>query len=140
MKQKELISVGLYLRGDNLDPKIVTKKLGVVPSDAQYRDEKKITSTQREYRTKIGLWALIAESESVKLSDLIKQVTAKVKLDAKALHNIEAVQEAYLDVFIARDSDEDGEGTTEFELSNDNISDIARLGLPVNFTVTFVKP
>jgi hypothetical protein len=138
--QNELISVALYLRGDNLDPEIVSKKLGIEPSDSQYKGEKKVTSTGHEYVTKNGLWALIAESDSINLNDLIGQVTTKVKSDDVMLHSIEGVQEAYLDVFIAGDTDVDGDGTAKFELNKDNIAEIERLGLPVSFTVTFSKP
>jgi hypothetical protein len=139
MKRNELISVGLYLRGDNLDPKSVSNKLGVEPSDSQRKGDKKITSTNREYIRNIGIWSLIAESESLSLSDLVSQVTEQIKSDDLSLHDIDGVQEAYLDVFIARDSDENHEGTIEFELSRDNIAEIARLDLRVFFTATLVN-
>lgn len=137
------IVVGLYLRGDDLDPAFVSKKLGVSPSRSQYKGERKVTSTNREYATKIGMWALIAESDTSDTSvlcDHINQLISKVGIPPTTFLNIEGVQEAYVDVFIAADADEDGEGTYEFQLSNQNMAALHQLDLPVRFTVALVSP
>ena len=133
-----MIDVSIFLRGDELDPKSISNKLGVTPSSSQYANEKRISSSNQEYVTKIGVWELAAESRSFILSDHINELTAKLK-SANYLRHIEGVQEAYVDVFIASDADEDGEGTFEFELSEENIAALAQIGLPIRFTAALVK-
>lgn len=56
------------------------------------------------------------------------------------LAGIPGVEDAYVDVFIATKSRNDGGGTCEFELSAQNIASVRELGLPVRFTVAVVKP
>lgn len=136
------IIVGLYLRGDDLDPMIVSKRLGIIPSRSQYRGEEKATSTKKKYIAKIGLWALIEESDTSdpsRLSVHINHLTSKVNIGESTIYGIDGVQEAYIDVFIAKNSDEDGEGTCEFELSKENITALQTSGLPIRFTVSFTK-
>jgi hypothetical protein len=55
------------------------------------------------------------------------------------LTDIAGVQEAYVDVFVAADADDDGGGTCEFQLSQENVRALNRLGIPVQFTVAVVK-
>jgi hypothetical protein len=136
------IIVGLYLRGDDLDPTLITKKLGINPSRSQYKGEKKTTSTEQEYVAKIGMWAVIEESDTSDTSILsahINSLASKVKMGGTIANGLDGVQEAYIDVFIAKDSDEDGEGTCEFELSKEDFTALKHSGLPVRFTVSIVK-
>lgn len=140
MKNIDLvIEVSLYLRGDNLDPNIVSKELGITPTSSHVKGEKRITSTKREYVAKIGVWALTVDSESRALSDHISLLASKIKVDGTLMRSIEGVQEAYIDIFIATDADEGGGGTFEFEMSQENISTLGRLNLPVRYEVTSVK-
>jgi len=137
------IIVGLYLRGDDLDPVFVSEKLGVSPSRSQYKGERKVTSTNCEYIAKIGMWALIEESDTSDTSVLsvhIDQLASKVGMGGITFRDIEGVQEAYVDVFIAADADEDGEGTYEFQLNGQNVTVLHQLGLPVRFTVAILTP
>jgi hypothetical protein len=138
MKTNIIISVSLYLRGANLDPKLVSEKLGINPSSAQYKGEKKITSTNREYVAKIGVWELDADTKSPALSDHLDQLTSMINTQGIAIRSIAGVDEAYIDIFIAADANEDGGGTLEFELNKENIAALERLGLPIHYTVTHV--
>jgi hypothetical protein len=142
IQKNYVISVGLYLRGDELDPKFISKKLGVIPSESQYKGEEKITSTNHKYITKIGVWALISESESDSciVADHIDQLTSKIISKKVSITELAGVQEAYVDVFIAADADDKGECTCEFQLIKENIEALERLGLPVRFTVTAGRP
>ncbi len=140
MKNIDLvIEVSLYLRGDNLDPNIVSKKLGITPTTSHVKGGKRITSTNREYVAKIGLWAISVDSESRELSDHVSLLVSKIKVDGTLMRSIEGVQEAYIDVFIAKDADEDGGGTFEFEMSQENISALGRLNLPIRYEVALVN-
>ncbi len=135
-----LIDVELILRGDDLDPELVSKKLGIIPSKAHRKGEKRLTCTKHEYITQIGIWKLKADSDSSILSDHLDQLSPKIETIGIPFRDIKGIEEAYVDVFIAGDADEDRGGTCEFGLSKSNLSSIARLGLPVGFTVTVCRP
>jgi hypothetical protein len=133
------IIVALYLRGEDLDPDAVTKTLGISPSRFQRKGEKKVTSTNHEYVAKIGMWGLIADSDSYLLGDHITQLASSIAVGGDVLSSLTGVQEAYVDIFVAATADEDGDGTCEFELSKENLVALERMGLPVRLTVTLGK-
>ncbi|SEA75030.1 protein of unknown function [Nitrosospira multiformis] len=134
----KMIIVTLYLRGDDLDPEVVTKKLGIRPSRFQRKGEKKVTSTKHEYLAKMGTWGLIADSESCLLADHITALASNIVADGDVLIKLPGVQEAYIDIFIAPTAGQDG-GTRELELSKENLTQLARMGLPVRLTISHVK-
>jgi hypothetical protein len=131
--------VAIYLRGDDLDPTYVTSVLGVEPWRYQSKGEAKITSTNRKFVTKIGLWALVAKTESSDLSAHIEELSSKIGNNISALTKITGVEEAYLDVFVTLDADDDGGGTCEFQLDHENLQTLVRFGMPARFTVAVVK-
>ena len=61
MLLEDKLIVGLYIRGADLDPDLVTKRLGIVPSRSQQKGETRATPTNRDYVTKVGLWGLISD-------------------------------------------------------------------------------
>ena len=132
--------VAIYLKGDALEPNYVSKILGLEPSESQYKGEKRVTSTNREYKAKIGVWSLSARSESSDLSVLIEEVTTKIGDKAPLISSIAGVQEAYMDIFVAVDSDDSGGGTCEFQLSPTITRALGQVGVPIRFTVAVVNP
>lgn len=133
------IIVALYIRGDDLDPNTVTSELNVAPSRLQRKGERKITSSNREYIVKTGMWGLIANSDTNLLCDHIASLTSGITLDADAIFRLPGVEEAFIDVFVAAIGEEDGEGSCEFELTKDNVAALEQLRLPVRFSVSIGK-
>jgi hypothetical protein len=133
------IAVAIYLRGDDLDPSHVSTALGLEPSHSQFKGEKRSTSTNKEFTTQIGLWALKFEAESNDLPALLEKLVLKVEGKNIVFTEIAGVQEAYVDVFMAVDTDDDGGGDCVFQLSERNTRTLAKLGLPVHFTVAVVR-
>ena len=134
------VDVAIYLRGVNLDPVYASSVLVLEPSKSQFRGEKRRTATNKEFVTGIGLWALTVEGDSSNLSALVGELVLRVENRGIAFAQIAGVEEAYLDVFMAVDADDDGGGTCAFQLSEDSVSALHGLGLPVRFTVAVVKP
>lgn len=134
------IEVAIYLRGVNLDPVYVSSVLGLEPSKSQFKGEKRRTSTGKDFVTGIGLWALTVEADSNNLSALIGELGLGVENRGVSFAHIAGVEEAYLDVFMAVDADDDGGGTCTFQLSEESVSALHGLGLPVRFTVAVVRP
>ena len=133
------ITVGLYLRGDDLDPALVSKVLGMSPSRSQRKGEKRVTSTNKEYTTRIGLWALFSETDSNVLSDHFAQLVLKLGTNGDTLRNIPGVEEAYFDVFMARTADEDGGGTFEFDFDAEQLAAISNFGISIKFEIAVVR-
>ncbi len=139
MKSDYKIEVAIYLKGNELDPAHVSQVLGISPSKSQYKGEKKITSSNREIVAQIGLWSLMIAVDSKDLSKIITGLTSKVEVDGYTLAEITGVQEAYLDIFMAMDAEEDGGGTCEFQLSEENITTLEKLKIPIRFTIAVIN-
>jgi hypothetical protein len=126
----------LYLRGKDLDPAYVSSILGVDPTSSQHRGEQHLTSTKKEFVTKIGIWALIEESDSVNVSGFVEEIDSKLGAFGSSLSKIDGVEEAYIDVFVAMSGDRGG-ATCELDFSSENVKVLNRFGLPIRVTVTF---
>ncbi len=135
-----IISVGIYFRGNNLNPALITEMIGILPSESQYKGEERTTSTNYTVKAKIGIWAIISNLKSCRLSDHIDHLTLKFAEIGVDLDDLPGVQEKYVDVFFASDADEAGECTCEFQLSRKNVSALGQLGIAVRFTVTTGRP
>jgi hypothetical protein len=51
------------------------------------------------------------------------------------LANLPQVHDAYIDIFVAADSDDDGEGTCEMALTDSQMKALSIYALPIRFTV-----
>jgi hypothetical protein len=144
MKTKKYsTSVSICLRGDKLDPDLITNILGVKPSRSQYRGEKRVTPQGREYTKKNGAWTISIDSNTtdpIILCDDINKLTSTFGIPPTSLHNLEGVEDAYIDVFIAADPDEDGGGSCAFQFNEQNVTALSKLGLPIHFTIEVVTP
>lgn len=67
-----------------------------------------------------------------------ESLASKLLADGLVIADLPHVEEAYIDVFIAKDADDDGGGTCEFDLGGASIALLEKLGLPVRFTVAIV--
>lgn len=135
------VSVALYLRGSELDPSAVSNALGRMPDRSQYKGERQSGAAGQEYLRNIGLWALEAqlETDSGKLADYIDALLSKIDFDNRAISKLRGLEEAFIAVFMAKNPDEEGGGTYEFEISPSQMAELSRLGVPVRFTITVVS-
>ena len=134
------LEIAIYLRGDDLNPSYVSALLGLEPSRSQFKGEKKITSTNKEFVARVGFWALAAEATSNDLAALVGAFVSRIENRGVVFAEITGVQEAYVDVFFAVDADDEGGGTCAFQLSQENLRSLERLGMPVRFTAAVVRP
>lgn len=134
--QNPMIVVALYVRGYELDPLHVTSLLGVAPTRSSRKGEKKVSVTNQEVVSRTGLWVLSSDSDSDSVSDHIDALLDKIKNNAKSIPSISGVEEAFIDVFIAASSDDEGVASSSFGLSADTLSSLSALGLPVQITVS----
>src|SRR5437773_12569053 len=91
---KPLISVAIYLRGTDLDPKVVSGILGIEPSRAQKRGQLKPGS--RKFVAKIGTWVLKIASDSRSVESMIDELLQKVGNPTIPMDRIENVEDSHL--------------------------------------------
>lgn len=130
------VIVSLYLLGDDLDPIRISNELGVTPTEARRKGEKRKSSTGSEYVNKTGLWCLVIDRDHAEVVDVTASLLAALEPSKKSLSALPGVQDAYFDVFVAGLADGDGEGVCEFAIESDQLASLARFGLPIRFTVS----
>jgi hypothetical protein len=96
-----LIEVAIYLYGERLRPEYVSHVLAIQPSTSQKKGGPAWNSGK--FIAKIGLWALIAHSDSIVVSDHIDVLLKQIGNPPTPLNEIEGVEEAHLDVFVTLD-------------------------------------
>jgi hypothetical protein len=134
---KPSYEVALYLKGDNLYPEELTLHLGVEPTRAHKKGEAWLTSTGKKVVEQTGLWA-ISLRDSGDVSTGIRQLVAKFSGRENSLLDLSNIEEAYFDVFVAREADEDGGGTSEFDIDATTAAALGKLALPIRLTVVVV--
>ncbi|MGO4152054.1 DUF4279 domain-containing protein [Cupriavidus sp. YAF13] len=132
------IIVALYLNGEHLDPESVTREIGVGPSRAQKKGERRVTSSGLEFLVKQGSWALSFELGSTSLDDHLARLIQSFPI-GKPLSAIANVEDAYIDVFVALSSSLDGDAKCELDIEPDVLVSLAQLGLPIRITVNVVR-
>jgi hypothetical protein len=140
MDKNPKIEIAIYLRGSALDPDHVTEVLGIAPSRSQFRGEKRISASGKESLTRIGVWVLVSEPDPRTVSEAIFNLASKIPNNGPRMNEIAGVQEAYVDVFIAVDTDSDGGGTSEFRLQREDVDMLNNIDLEVRFTTAVVRP
>lgn len=135
MKSGEpLIIVALYLRGDRLQPDKVSELLKVQPSEEQRKGA--LIAGSETAVAKIGLWALLAQTESRSIAEQVDELLGKLIAPRTRLDQIDGVDEAYLDIFVAPDYSHAKRKTMESMLTRKQIADLDRLGVDVHITVS----
>lgn len=130
--------VTIYLYGDDLDPAYVSEQLGVVATRSHSKG-KRVTSTNREFFSRTGMWSLEASATSNILADHVDELMDKIKLRGEAIQKIKDVEQTKLDVYIDKYRKEDAlMKTYELELSERDILSLSTLGLPVCFTLAVI--
>jgi hypothetical protein len=134
--QDVLVTVGLYLLGEQLDPEKISEELGIVPTKARRKGEKRETATGREYISKTGVWSLVLSKDHAEVADVAANLLTALAHCKKPLKTLTGIQDAYFDVFIAGTADNDGEGSCEFEIDSAQLATLAQHGLPIRFKVS----
>ena len=142
------MSVGLYLHGDDLNPDDISIILGVSPSGAHRKGDKRnppvSPTTGREYIPyKSGLWSLVLHRDDAEVTDVITELLTNLAKVELSLASLPGVQVAFFDVFIAgimerykKSKHRDNKDTFEFELEHHQLAVLARFGIPIRFTAT----
>jgi hypothetical protein len=139
-KKKFGVDVSIYLYGDALDPLEISSRLGLVPSKSRRKGEQ--LSPKRPALAKTGIWCVRskADADVIDLPAAIQALLGKLGPEPPMLTALPGVEHGHLDVFVIRNTDHTGGGTSEFELSAQNIEALKALGLDVRITTDVVSP
>lgn len=136
--QKSTCSVGLYLRGDFLDPVSVTSTLGCYPSRSWLRGDRKTTSSGQSIVRKSGLWSLVEHSSGSDYQRLTENILSKISGVGNLFSTLDNLEEAEIAFFVACDAIEASEVNFEYQLASDTIQRVAKLGVTLSFAISFI--
>lgn len=140
-KMNYSISIGIYFKGDKLDPRLLTESLGVSPTKQQKNGEVVVLKTGEKVKKNIGLWAIVSNTNSPRISDHFDQIKEKLEKIASCrvvLLSIPNIEEAYIDLFVCSLSGEE-EVENIFCLDSKQLKLFSDLNLELRVTSGFAK-
>lgn len=138
-----LISVRLYIQGDDLHPGDITRLLGVQPTRSHARGDTRTLPDGKVVAEKIGVWVWKTgvDAEDAKLSDCVQALQRAFGHSAEALAALPNAEATWIDVYVVEElalgGHEDAEVT--FTLTSQDIGALNALRLPVEFTVSVFR-
>ena len=131
--QRPLVMVAIYLTGHQLNPDSISQVLGTHLSRSQKKGGAKALTGKGI--AEIGMWVLEVESESRSVSDLMDELFQKIGNPLLRLDELEGVENAILDVFVAQDEKAIGKDSVCFAMTQVQIVRLGQLGLSICATV-----
>ena len=136
-ESNELIILAIYLKGDNLAPEYVSSVIGLTPDRCQQRGGPHFSGGHGI--AKVGMWAIFSKSNSKDIVDHVENLLKPFASNSINLCNIEGVKEAYLDIFVGSDLEENEHKSFEIALGNNALSRLNKLGLDVRISFAVGK-
>lgn len=138
-----LISVRLYVQGDDLRPADITQLLGVQPTRAHARGDTRTLPDGTVVAEKIGVWVWKTgvDAEDAKLSDCVQALQRAFDHSTKALAALPNAEATWIDIHIVeeRSLEDDDDAEVAFTLTSQDIGALNALGLPAEITVSLAR-
>jgi hypothetical protein len=144
--KKPYISVSVLLKGDQLDPDLVSKELGI-PADTSRRKGEVRCGKQpgaKPYTAKTGVWRTKSRDHGNgdrtwnEVHRIVGEVLLEFQKRQEPLSQIPGVEQAFLDIFICETEKDISDSWTEFFVSSQQIQRVGQLGLALSITTTLV--
>jgi hypothetical protein len=139
MRSQGYALISLYVLGNNLDPGYISGLLGIAPSKTFKAGDSKVPGHPHSASHARCGWVVSLEKDSNDISAGLLRLLAKFAKDQTPLGRLPGVDEAYIDVFLANGA-EDLSNVIEFDLGCEVTEAVARLELPIRFSVCNVVP
>lgn len=136
-ESNELIISAIYLKGDNLVPKYISSVIGLIPDRCQQKGGAHFSGGHAI--AKVGMWALFSKSHSEEIIDHVESLLESFTSQSIVLRNIEGVEEAYLDIFVGSDLEENEHKSLKMVFGNNTLSRLSKLGLEVRISISVGK-
>ena len=141
MSDTDIISmVGLYIKGDQLDPDAASRVLGATPTVARRKGVRGVSKegVERSYVYNTGVWAVTVEKKAP-LSDCLPDLLRTLGEGASKILEVPYADDCYVDILLSLPLVSPDDNTHSFSLSETDIAGLSKLNVPVHFTVSFVK-
>lgn len=138
--QPATVLVSLYLKGLDLEPGRVTQDLNVCPSVAKKRGDSTPSSAGQCVVSQTGVWAITWKNEVADLSEPLDSLVSALSHVEDIGKRFPSASEAYLDIFIAVDSDEHRNASCSINISEEQLRRLCKLGVPLNITFSSGEP
>ena len=137
-----LVSISVFIKGDNLVPGEITAALGVEPTESQTRGDIWTSPRGKTYvrDTGVWIWGTKEDSETATIADGVNKLAGQFGSVAERFSTLPGVEFSWLDVFICGESSEGGSQEVKFTLTTETLSQLSEIGLPVEITVGTVAP
>jgi hypothetical protein len=132
--------VSLYLKGEELDPDVVSRILGASPTKSHIKGHVSHTAHGSTIVEKTGLWRLTLRGNIAELPPLIVEIGRIVQASGCVALDLPGVDVAFMDILLIATADDGGGGTIELSLDAGAAQALGRVGLPVEFTFAAVVP
>jgi hypothetical protein len=139
MKATEFaISCAVRLRGDDLDPAVITARLGITPSLALKKGGTRQTAKGRVIPIRTGVWDYSVSVDGTDFEPAIEQALAPFEGIAFALTSLPGVADAILDIYATADRtpEVDSYDGAYFSFSAKQLQQIAVLNLAIDVSVS----
>lgn len=138
MTKKPLITVSILLKGDLLDPKVVSQTLGISADKWQKKGD--IRPGSKTYIARTGAWWSRLDNKAREIQDISKEVPQlldelRFQQRQEPLTEIAGVEKACVDILVLGDMEEEL-GMCEFLLNKGQILRASQLGLGVCLTTS----
>ncbi|MFO3797917.1 MAG: hypothetical protein ACK8QZ_11660 [Anaerolineales bacterium] len=130
----------LFLKGDALDPHLLTDLLGVQPTKAHAKGRVWTTSGGTEVTEKNGLWMLSLTGGLSDVSSLILRLHAVIEKSGRPALQLPGVSEAFVDFLVMAPALPSGGADCHLSINNTSVIALGELGLPVEISFSAFFP
>jgi hypothetical protein len=136
-----LISLQLFVQGDDLLPQSITEQLGISPGHAYAMGEEWTTGQGAIRLRPTGLWkwGISKEHDDPDLTLIVKNFCQAIAHQAGNIREIPGVERAWIDIFICKEVAEGESSDVAFNLDSVSLKELSKLNLPMEFTTGTVK-
>lgn len=136
-----LISVSLYVRGENLDPNRISEIIGLTPTSSGRRGGSRTTDSGRQVHPRSGFWVFSTKRTANSESELDSTLNTDLENLARSLPNHEvdlsvmvSPNEIFLDIYIGVDL-VDRSARASFVIKPSIMMKLSSLGIPIDITI-----
>lgn len=137
-----LISVRLYVQGEDLDPEEITRLLRVEPTRSHCRGTPRTLSDGRVALERIGVWVwkVGVDTPDAQLEDCLRQFVATFEPVAVHLNSLPHADSCWIDVHAVDEGPAEGhDSEVTLVLTAGHAQALGMFGLPIEISVSRVE-
>lgn len=135
-----LVSVSIFMKGDDLIPSQISAILGVKPTEAHRRGDIWMSPRGKTYTRSTGVWVwgTKQDSESATVAHGIQRLWQEFHSTAECINSLPGVEMCWVDIFVC-DVSSSISTEVKFALTPDTLQKLYEIGLPVELTIGTVE-